>query len=85
MTKNNYHHGNLKAEVLECALKRAAKYGPTGIGIREIARELNVSAPAIYRHYDNLSTLITAVKNVVFEQITDYVQAEIATQPHYIH
>lgn len=78
MAPSTYHHGNLEAAVLEQALINAASQGPQGISIREIARELDVSAPAIYRHYTNHNALLLAVKISILDNMGRYMEKESA-------
>ena len=46
-----YHHGNLKKELLTCALKMCERDGYTKLSIRSLAKESNVSQTAPYRHF----------------------------------
>ena len=48
---NSYHHGNLKKELLDCALKMCERDGYTKLSIRSLAKESNVSQTAPYRHF----------------------------------
>lgn len=82
MAPNTYHHGDLEAAVLAQAIKSASAYGPQGISIREIARELEVSAPAIYRHYENQNALLLAVKMAILDQMGTYMESESAEVMH---
>jgi len=77
MTEKKYHHGNLKAAILQSALRRAAESGPTGISVREIARELHVSPPAIYRHYTNQLDLIRATQQAIFDIIAQFIDKDM--------
>ena len=45
----NYHHGNLKKELLTCAFKMCERDGYTKLSIRSLAKESNVSQTAPYR------------------------------------
>ena len=46
-----YHHGNLKAALLDAAFKVIVKTGLSGVTLREIARQAGVSHNAPYRHF----------------------------------
>ncbi|GAB2508424.1 TetR/AcrR family transcriptional regulator [Paramicrobacterium agarici] len=59
--RETYHHGNLRAELIEAALAEARESGPQAIGLRSITRKLRVSPNAAYRHFDDRNALILAV------------------------
>ena len=44
---NSYHHGNLKKELLDCALKMCERDGYTKLSIRSLVKESNVSQTKI--------------------------------------
>ena len=49
---NNYHHGNLKEELIECACRLCDRDGYTKLSIRSLAKESGVSQTAPYRHFE---------------------------------
>jgi AcrR family transcriptional regulator len=56
-----YHHGDLRAALIEEGLKRL-KDGPAeGLSLREIARSVGVSATAVYRHFPDKASLLGAL------------------------
>ena len=59
--KATYHHGDLKAALLAAALKEIAQHGVDGFSLRGVARRAGVSAPAVYRHFEDKDSLIAAV------------------------
>ena len=58
---NSYHHGNLKKELLDCALKMCERDGYTKLSIRSLAKESNVSQTAPYRHFKTKEDLYAEV------------------------
>ncbi|MCW4459142.1 TetR-like C-terminal domain-containing protein [Microbacterium sp. MPKO10] len=60
-SKDSYHHGNLRAELIEAALAAARRSGPDAIVLRSITRQLRVSPNAAYRHFADRQALIDAV------------------------
>jgi AcrR family transcriptional regulator len=56
-----YHHGDLRAALVEEGLKRL-KDGPAdGLSLREMARNVGVSATAVYRHFPDKAALLDAL------------------------
>ena len=56
-----YHHGNLRASLVEAAIELARAEGPDGIVVREAARRVGVSHNAAYRHFSDRGELIAEV------------------------
>jgi AcrR family transcriptional regulator len=65
--KSAYHHGDLRASLLEAALAIIEDTGPQGLTIREVARRAGVSHAAPYRHFTDKDELILAVVEQGFE------------------
>ena len=60
-TRRSYHHGDLRAAVLEAALTRLDQGSLEGLSLREVARDVGVSATAIYRHFPDKDALLDAL------------------------
>ncbi len=56
-----YHHGNLRAGLLEAAESVLAERGAHGITLRDVARAAGVSHAAPYHHFGSLDELLAAV------------------------
>lgn len=52
---------NLKEQIKETAWKQIAEYGAPALSLRAIARELKISAPAIYNYFHDRDALVTAL------------------------
>ncbi len=59
--KSSYHHGNLKPALITAALRELAQNGLEGFSLRGVARRAGVSAPAVYRHFEDKDALLGAV------------------------
>jgi AcrR family transcriptional regulator len=55
-----YHHGNLRAALIDAGLQ-LLEAGGEAPGLREVAREVGVSAGAVYRHFDSKQVLLRAL------------------------
>lgn len=67
LKRKSYHHGNLKAALVDAARELIAEKGPAGFSFAEAARHAGVSAAAPYRHYRDREELIADVARQGFE------------------
>jgi AcrR family transcriptional regulator len=61
MSKETYHHGDLKAVILTQAATLVAERGADGISLRELARVAGVSHAAPAHHFTDRRGLFTAL------------------------
>lgn len=59
--ENTYHHGDLRADLLKAARKRLAKDGYEVLSLRELARDIGVSASAPYAHFKSRDELFSSL------------------------
>lgn len=59
--RQSYHHGDLRAALIDEALKSLEGSSLEQLSLREIARKVGVSAPAVYRHFPSKETLLRAL------------------------
>jgi len=52
---------NLQEAIKETAWRQIAEYGASALSLRAIARELKISAPAIYNYFADRDALVTAL------------------------
>jgi AcrR family transcriptional regulator len=64
-----YHHGDLRSAALEQGLRLLEAGSAENISLREIARNVGVSATAIYRHFPDKESLLAALASVGFDQL----------------
>ncbi|MEH6758086.1 MAG: TetR/AcrR family transcriptional regulator [Parasphingorhabdus sp.] len=57
----SYHHGDLRLAAIAAGMKRIEDMAHPDLGLRELARELGVSATALYRHFPNKGALLDAL------------------------
>ncbi|MFC4124981.1 TetR/AcrR family transcriptional regulator [Nocardia rhizosphaerae] len=55
--------------------------GPEAVTLRAIARELGVTAPALYRHYASRDELIERIRAEFCADLADHLSAELAPLP----
>ena len=56
-----YHHGDLKAALIDGALELIAERGVRSFSVAEVSRRLGVTAAAPYRHFADRDELLAAV------------------------
>lgn len=64
-----YHHGNLRAELMEAALKRLSAQTVETLSLRELAQAVGVSIAAVYRHFPNKDALLAEVAADGFDRL----------------
>jgi AcrR family transcriptional regulator len=81
LKKRGYHHGDLKAAIVEAALQLIAKHGPRGFSLSEAARLAGVSVGAPYRHFADKEMLFRTVAAQGFIELRDRIEAAVETSP----
>ena len=56
-----YHHGNLRAELLDTALEQLRAGSAEDLSLRALARAVGVSQTAPYRHFADKGELLAAM------------------------
>lgn len=59
--KDTYHHGDLRRELMEGALRVIAASGLAGLSLREVAAAAGVSHAAPYHHFADKAALVRAL------------------------
>ena len=57
----SYHHGNLRAELLDTAIAQLQQLGADELSLRALARTIGVSQTAPYRHFSDKGELLAAM------------------------
>ena len=60
-TKKAYHHGDLRTALVDAGLILLADRNADDLSLRELAREVGVSATAVYRHFPDKHALMSAL------------------------
>ena len=72
-----YHHGNLRAALVEAGAELARTAGPDGVVLREVARRTGVSHNAAYRHFADRDALLSEIAEVANEQLEQAMQRQL--------
>ncbi|MCA9656758.1 MAG: TetR/AcrR family transcriptional regulator [Myxococcales bacterium] len=68
-SKRSYHHGDLRAALLDAAIEVIGERGLHGLSLRECARRADVSHAAPYRHFADKNALLLAIARRGFERL----------------
>jgi AcrR family transcriptional regulator len=74
-----YHHGNLRAALLDAAERKLPETGVDGLSLRELARELGVSHGAPRRHFPDKQALLDALAVTGLQRLGEEVDAALAS------
>jgi AcrR family transcriptional regulator len=64
-------------EIIETARKLLVERGPEAVSLRAIAREMGMTAPALYRYFGSHEDLLRHVVASIFTEIADHVRTAI--------
>ena len=78
MTTTQYHHGSLRAALIDAGVQLAREGGPGAIVLREVARRIGVSPNAAYRHFTDLPELSDAVADAGLAALAESMKSELA-------
>ncbi len=59
--KRSYHHGDLRSALIETGMRLIEFSDADQLSLREVAREVGVSAAAVYRHFPDKAALLSAL------------------------
>jgi AcrR family transcriptional regulator len=82
MSRDTYHHGDLKAVILRKAAALVAERGADAISLRELAREVGVSHAAPAHHFTDRRGLFTVLAAEGWRKLA---QALDAARPDFIN
>jgi AcrR family transcriptional regulator len=61
ISKRPYHHGDLRTALIGEGLRLLAERDAESLSLREIARNVGVTATSVYRHFPDKDALLTAL------------------------
>lgn len=71
-----YHHGDLRAALLQAAAELLEEQGLAALSVRETARRAGVSHNAPYRHFPNRDSLLAALAAEGFRMLDEALAAK---------
>lgn len=82
MTKEQYHHGALKKDLIKKGLQLLNKEGYEGFSLRKVAILCGVSHAAPYKHFKNKDELISAITFEAINRFTASLESAIKMHPN---
>jgi AcrR family transcriptional regulator len=76
--KTSYHHGNLRAALIDAGLQLARDGGPDAVVLREVSRRAGVSHNAAYRHFADRDSLLKAICDRCMGALARLMESRIA-------
>lgn len=69
VSRSRYHHGDLHSALIDTGLRLLEARTANDLGLRELAREVGVSAAAIYRHFPDKDALMSALASAGLQRL----------------
>ena len=69
------------AEIKATARRHLVASGPEALSLRAVARDMGLTAPALYRYVDSRDDLLTEVITELYGELTSSLQAAVDAQP----
>lgn len=79
--KKNYHHGDLRGQLLEAVRQLVESHGPDGFSIAEACRLAGVSTAAPYKHFKDRDEILRGVVMLAMERMQADLQAAADAHP----
>ena len=77
-TKQNYHHGNVKAALIDAAKALLLTEKVQNLTLRRLAKEVGVTPTAVYNHFSDKDALVCAIKLEGFENFNVFIKEQCA-------
>ncbi|MZR62484.1 TetR/AcrR family transcriptional regulator [Alcanivorax sp. DP30] len=74
MARTAYHHGDLQQQAHAQAMAILREHGDSAISLRALAKQIGVSAPALYRHFTDRESLLAELAINGFEGLRQRLQ-----------
>jgi AcrR family transcriptional regulator len=80
MKKKTYHHGNLEEALLQVGMKEAKATGSRNLGVTHLARLVDVTPMAVYRHFPSGENLKAAISLQAREALATRMASAVAKE-----
>jgi AcrR family transcriptional regulator len=73
-----YHHGDLPAALIRTSFELLAEHGLPAFSVAQVARRLDISTAAPYRHFSDRNHLLAAVATTAARELADAIRTAAA-------
>jgi AcrR family transcriptional regulator len=80
MEKGKYHHGNLREAMIDASISIINNEGLTGLSLRKVAKECEVSHNAPYKHFENKDNLLLEIKTHISNLLTKHLESILSNE-----
>lgn len=80
MKKKSYHHGNLEEALLKVGMKEARASGSRNLGVTHLAKLVDVTPMAVYRHFPSGENLKAAISQQAREELARRMASAVAKE-----
>lgn len=80
MKKKSYHHGNLEEALLKVGMKEARASGSRNLGVTHLAKLVDVTPMAVYRHFPSGENLKAAISQQAREELARRMASAVAEE-----
>ena len=74
-TRREMAHQSTRDEIMDTARRHMADVGAAALSLREIARQMKLTAPALYRYFPSRDDLVTELILTAFNSLADTLEA----------
>lgn len=79
-SRDSYHHGNLREELLRCAFTLLESEGADAVTIRAVARSAGVAHSAPINHFSSKQALLTSLAARIFDALAEEIANALSTR-----
>lgn len=76
--KSNYHHGDLREQLLKAATKMISENGVEQLSLRKLANDVGVSRTAPYHHFKDKNELLCAIAEQGFKERSHTMESRVS-------
>lgn len=77
-SRQDRHKQLMRSQILDAAHERLVSNGIAGLTMRSLAKDLRLSAPALYRYYPSLSSLTTDLQDRIINDLLKLLSAPLS-------
>jgi TetR/AcrR family transcriptional regulator, fatty acid metabolism regulator protein len=67
-------------EIIEASIELIAEKGIQGLTMKNLSKEIGISEPAIYRHYDNKIEILKSILDYFFNNMKSILESELNSE-----